>query len=423
LETFTIEGGRPLSGSLRIHGAKNAALPILAAAVLAEGQFHIYDVPHLRDIEVMLEILTALGAKVTHVDGCVSLDTTNIATSHVPDHLMGQMRSSIFLMGPLLARLGEVTVSRPGGCAIGERRIDLHLSGLTTLGAKAEEAEGYINFRAKQLRGTNIFLSFPSVGATENIMMAAVLAKGTTRICNAAREPEIIDLANFLNAMGARIHGAGTDTIEIEGVTRLRPVSYRVIPDRIVTGTHILAVGIAQGHVELTNTIPEHLTALIEVARSCGVEIKSHHGIMEVKCTTRPRGFDRIITSPFPGFPTDLQAQLMVFLSLARGTSVIKETVFEGRFKHVNELARMGASIYVDLGSAFIRGVSKLTGANVEATDLRAGAALVLAGLAAEGTTVVEQIHHIDRGYERLEQQLRQLGAGITRSGGNREIA
>lgn len=415
METFTIEGGKPLSGSLRIQGAKNAALPILAAAVLAEGQFHIYDVPHLKDIEVMQKILTDLGAKVNHSDGCVSLDTTSISHSHVPDDLMGQMRSSIFLMGPLLARFGEVTVSRPGGCAIGERRIDLHLAGLTALGAKIIEAEGYITFRAKQLRGANIFLSFPSVGATENIMMAAATAKGTTRICNAAREPEIVDLQNFLNAMGARVRGAGTDTVEIDGIPRLRPVSYRVIPDRIVTGTHLLAVGVTQGHIELTNTIPEHLTALIQIARSCGVEIKSRHDIMEVKCTVRPRAIDRIITAPFPGFPTDLQAQLMVFLSLARGTSVLKETVFEGRFKHVNELARMGASIHVDLGSAFIRGVGRLTGASVEATDLRAGAALVLAGLAADGKTIVEQIHHIDRGYERLEAQFQQLGAEISR--------
>jgi UDP-N-acetylglucosamine 1-carboxyvinyltransferase len=415
LETFAIEGGKPLSGSLRIQGAKNAALPILAAAILAEGQFYIYDVPFLKDIKVMLEILDSLGAKTKYQDGCVDLDTTSVCVPHIPDNLMSQMRSSIFLAGPLLARLGEVTISRPGGCDIGERRIDLHLSGLTALGAKMEESEGYITFRAKQLRGTNIFLSFPSVGATENIMMAAVLAKGTTRICNAAREPEIIDLQNFLNAMGARIRGAGTDTIEITGVPKLRSVSYRIIPDRIVTGTFLLAVGVAQGHVELTNTLPEHLTALIEVARSCGVEIKTRHDIMEIKSTSRPRAYDRIITSPFPGFPTDLQAQLMVFLSQARGTSVIKETIFEARFKHVNELARMGASIYVDLGSAIIRGVNKLTATSVEATDLRAGAALVLAGLAAEGTTTVNQIHHIDRGYERLEQQLKQLGANISR--------
>lgn len=415
METFAIEGGRPLSGSLRIQGAKNAALPILAAALLAEGQFYIYDVPHLKDIKVMLEILGSLGAKTKYQDGCVDLDTASVSVPLIPDNLMSQMRSSIFLAGPLLARLGEVTISRPGGCDIGERRIDLHLAGLTALGAKMEESEGYITFRAKQLRGTNIFLSFPSVGATENIMMAAVMAKGTTRICNAAREPEIIDLQNFLNAMGARIRGAGTDTIEITGVPKLRSVSYRIIPDRIVTGTFVLAAGVAQGHIELTNTLPEHLTALIEVARSCGVEIKTRHDIMEIKSTSRPRAYDRIITSPFPGFPTDLQAQLMVFLSQARGTSVIKETIFEARFKHVNELARMGASIYVDLGSAIIRGVSKLTATSVEATDLRAGAALVLAGLAAEGTTTVSQIHHIDRGYERLEQQLRQLGANISR--------
>ncbi|MFM1650505.1 UDP-N-acetylglucosamine 1-carboxyvinyltransferase [Brevibacillus sp. B_LB10_24] len=416
METFTIEGGRPLSGTLRIHGAKNAALPILAATVLAEGQFHIYDVPHLKDIDVMLQILTALGAKASHVDGCVSLDTTSISVTHVPDDLMGLMRSSIFLMGPLLSRFGEVTISRPGGCVIGERRIDLHLSGLTALGAKIEEVDGYTTFRTKQLRGNNIFLSFPSVGATENLMMAAVLAKGTTRICNAAREPEIVDLQSFLNAMGARVRGAGSDTIEIVGVPRLRTVSYRIIPDRIVTGTHVLAVGVAQGHIQLTNTMPEHLTALIEIARNCGVEIKTYHDIMEIKSTTRPRAIDRIITQPFPGFPTDLQAQMMVFLAQARGISMIKETIFEGRFKHVNELTRMGASIFVDLGTAFIRGVNKLYGAAVEATDLRAGAALVLAGLGAEGVTTIEQVHHIDRGYERLEWQLQQLGADIQRT-------
>jgi len=415
LETFAIEGGRPLSGTLRIQGAKNAALPILAAAVLAEGQFHIYDVPHLKDIEVMIKILQELGGKVSHFDNCVNLDSSSISVTHIPESLMGQMRSSIFLAGPLLARLGEVTISRPGGCLIGERRIDLHLSGLSALGAKIEESEGYITFKAKQLKGTKIFLTFPSVGATENIMMAAALARGTTLICNAAREPEIVDLQNFLNAMGARIRGAGSDTIEIDGVPRLRSVSYRVIPDRIVTGTHILAAGVAQGHVVLTNTIPEHLTSLIELVRSCGVEIKNHHDIMEIKSTSRPRGIERVITSPYPGFPTDLQAQMMVFLAQARGTSVIKETVFEGRFKHVNELARMGASIYVDLGTAFIRGVSKLSGTTVEATDLRAGAALVLAGLGAEGMTTVEQVHHIDRGYERIERQLQQLGANISR--------
>lgn len=414
MDTFTIEGGRPLSGTLRIHGAKNAALPILAATMLVEGQSYIYDVPHLKDIEVMIEILNSLGAKASHTDGCVSIETSSVSITHVPDDLMGQMRSSIFLMGPLLARFGEVTVSRPGGCAIGERRIDLHLTGLKALGAQIEEADGYITFRASKLQGTDIFLAFPSVGATENIMMAAVLAEGTTRIYNAAREPEIVDLQNFLNEMGARIYGAGTDTIEIEGVKKLRPVHYRIIPDRIVAGTHILAVGMAQGHIQLSNTNPRHLTALIEVARSCGVEIKYAHDIMEIKSTRRHRAIDRIITAPFPGFPTDLQAQMMAFLSVAKGTSVIKETVFEGRFKHVNELERMGASVYVDLGSAFIRGVDRLYGAKVEATDLRAGAALVLAGLAAEGTTIVDQIHHIERGYERLDQQLQQLGAAIS---------
>ncbi|AKF94394.1 UDP-N-acetylglucosamine 1-carboxyvinyltransferase [Brevibacillus laterosporus] len=415
MEAFAIEGGKPLSGTLRIHGAKNAALPILAATVLAEGQFHIYDVPHLKDIEVMLKILSEIGAKVSHEDHTVTVDTTDVNQTQVPEDLMGQMRSSIFLMGPLLARLGEVTISRPGGCAIGERRIDLHLSGLAALGAQYTDAEGYITFRSPALEGTKIFLTFPSVGATENIMMAAVLAKGTTRIYNAAREPEIIDLQNFLNSMGAKVRGAGTDTIEIDGVPRLRAISYRVIPDRIVTGTHLLAVGLSKGHIELSNTIPEHLTALVELVRGSGVEIKTYHDIMEIKNTSRPRAINRIMTSPYPGFPTDLQAQMMVFLSLADGTSLMKETVFEGRFKHVTELERMGASIFVDLGTAFIRGVDRFYGATVEATDLRAGAALVLAGLAAQGTTIVEQTQHIDRGYERIEKQLQQLGASISR--------
>ncbi|WP_232698386.1 UDP-N-acetylglucosamine 1-carboxyvinyltransferase [Brevibacillus daliensis] len=415
MEAFAIEGGKPLSGTLRIHGAKNAALPILAATVLAEGQFEIHDVPHLKDIEVMLKILSEIGAKVSHKEHCVSIDTSQIHETHVPDELMGQMRSSIFLMGPLLARFGEVTISRPGGCAIGERRIDLHLSGLTALGAEYVDAEGYITFRSKSLLGNKIFLTFPSVGATENLMMAAVLAEGTTSICNAAREPEIVDLQNFLNAMGAKVRGAGTDTIVIEGVPKLASVSYRVIPDRIVTGTHLLAVGIAKGHIELHNTVPDHVTALIEMIRGSGVEIKVRHDIMEIKNTSRPHPINRIMTSPYPGFPTDLQAQMMAYLSLANGTSLMKETVFEGRFKHVTELERMGASIYVDLGTAFIRGVDKFYGASVEASDLRAGAALVLAGLAAQGTTCVQQIHHIDRGYERIERQLQQLGASISR--------
>ncbi|GAB7387659.1 UDP-N-acetylglucosamine 1-carboxyvinyltransferase [Bacillaceae bacterium] len=414
--TFTIEGGVPLSGTLRIQGAKNAALPILAATVLAKGEHVLFDVPRLSDIRVMREILTSLGARVSHEDTTVCVDTTRLDSCRVPEDLMGQMRSSIFLMGPLLARFGEVTVSKPGGCAIGERRINLHLKGLEALGAKIVERNGYIHCTAPRLHGGRVLLDYPSVGATENIMMAAVKAKGTTVIINAAREPEIVDLQNFLNRMGARVRGAGTDTIEIEGVETLDAGSYRVIPDRIVAGTLLLAAAITGGEVTLTNVMPEHLQALIEVVRESGVEIATSRDIMRIKGVLRPKAVDKIVTAPFPGFPTDMQAQIMAYLSVADGTSIIKETVFDSRFKHVNELLRLGASIQVDLNSAFVRGVSKLFGARVEATDLRAGAALVLAGLAAEGTTVVEKIHHIDRGYDRLETQLAQLGANIKRT-------
>lgn len=415
MDKLVIEGGKPLSGTIVIQGAKNAALPILAASMLVEGKVTIDHVPRLLDIDVMLNILRELGCLAKHEEQTVLLDTSSLHSSHIPEALMRQMRSSIFLMGPLLARFGEVTIYQPGGCAIGERKIDLHLRGLEALGARIEEDGSRITCYADRLKGAEIHLDFPSVGATENIMMAAVLAEGLTTISNAAREPEIQDLMQFLNRMGAKIIGAGTDTITVEGVAKLTPCRYQVIPDRIVTGTVMVAAAVTRGQVTLLDTCPSHLTSLIHVLRRTGVQITVDGDIIKVGTASRPKSIDRIVTSPYPAFPTDLQSQIMVLLALADGVSVMKETIFEGRFKHVDELARMGADIRVDLSSAIIRGVSRLYGATVEATDLRAGAALVIAGLAAQGKTVVEQVHHIDRGYDQIETLFGRLGARITR--------
>ncbi|WP_248926600.1 UDP-N-acetylglucosamine 1-carboxyvinyltransferase [Paenibacillus hamazuiensis] len=415
MEKLVIEGGKPLSGTIKIHGAKNAALPILAASMMAPGTVTLVNVPDLSDIHVMLDILRALGCQAEQGTDTVRLNTSTAHSSHIPESLMSQMRSSIFLMGPLLARFGRVQVYQPGGCAIGERKIDLHLKGLQALGAEIEESGNTIVCTTNGLKGTEIVLDYPSVGATENIMMAACMAEGMTTISNAAREPEIQDLQNFLNVMGAEIIGAGTDTITIKGVTSLTPCVYRVIPDRIVAGTFMVAAAVTKGNVTLENVNPSHLTSVIHVLKRAGVQITIDGDIMNVSCLTRPRAVERIVTSPHPSFPTDLQSQIMVLLSLADGVSIVKETVFEGRFKHVDELSRMGADIRTDMNSAFIKGVHRLYGATVEATDLRAGAALVLAGLAAHGTTVVEQIHHIDRGYERIEKMLTHLGAQIHR--------
>lgn len=415
LDNLVIEGGNPLSGTIRIHGAKNAALPILAASLLAEGEVKIRNVPRLLDIEVMLDILRDLGCKARHQDTVVTVETAVATSSHIPETLMRKMRSSVFLMGPLLARFGEVQLYQPGGCAIGERKIDLHLRGLAALGAKIDEKGSRIICSARRLKGAEISLDFPSVGATENIMMAAVLAEGRTTIIGAAREPEIQDLQQFLNCMGAKVAGAGTDTLTIDGVSVLNGCDFEVIPDRIVTGTVMVAAAATRGEVTLENTQPGHLTSLIHVLRRAGVQIEVGNDIMKVGASKRPVAVERIVTSPFPAFPTDLQAQVMTLLALSDGVSVIKETIFEGRFKHVDELCRMGADIRVDLNNAFIRGVPQLYGTTVEATDLRAGAALVIAGLAAQGRTVVEHVHHIDRGYDRIEEMFRQIGGNITR--------
>ncbi len=412
---FIIDGGHRLNGSIRVHGSKNAALPILAAVVMAQGETVIKDVPRLDDVFVMLEILRSLGAKVAFHKNEVVIDPTFIHTTDVPEDLMKLMRSSIFLMGPLLARFQSVKISKPGGCTIGSRPIDFHLKGLRMLGAEIIERHGYIECRAERLQGGSIFLDFPSVGATENLLMASVLAEGETLIGNAAREPEIRDLAAFLNQLGARIEGAGEDTIVVHGVPKLQSTEFRVQPDRIVAGTLLIASAMTRGHVEIQNVRPTDLTAVIMKLQETGVQVKPNHDILEVRSQGMLKAVERLQTSPFPGFPTDLQAPFMSLLTVAKGTSIISETIFEDRFKHVSELQRMGASIKVDLRTAFIRGIPELTGAAVEATDLRAGAALVIAGLGAEGRTILDHVYHIDRGYEAMELQLRSLGAKILR--------
>ncbi|AHD06254.1 UDP-N-acetylglucosamine 1-carboxyvinyltransferase [Paenibacillus larvae] len=415
MEKLVIEGGRPLSGAIQIHGAKNAALPILAASLMASGVHTLHNVPELLDIEVMLSIVEALGCRVEQRGNTVTLDTTSIHSYHIPDDLMKLMRSSIFLMGPLLALFGSVQLYHPGGCAIGERKIDFHLRGLQELGVEIEESGNRIICKADRLQGADIMLDFPSVGATENLMMAAAMAEGVTTIFNAAREPEIQDLQHFLNKMGAEIIGAGTDTITIKGVQELRACSYRIIPDRIVAGTFLVAAAATKGTVSIEGANPVHLTSLMHVLKRTGAQLTVRDDLIQVSAPYRPKAVERIVTAPYPSFPTDLQSQIMVLLSLTDGHSIIKETIFEGRFKHVDELCRMGADIRVDLNSAFIHGVPRLYGATVEATDLRAGAALIIAGLAAHGTTVVEQVHHVDRGYDRIELMLKKLGAQIYR--------
>lgn len=417
MEKFVIKGGTPLSGKIRVQGAKNAALPIMAASLLAEGVHQIKDVPNLLDIEVMIKILEAIGAKVEFSNNVINVDTSNITSTKIPEILMSQMRSSIFLMGPLLARFGEVTISKPGGCAIGERKIDLHLKGLVELGATIEEFDGFYKCRTAGLIGTDIFLDYPSVGATENIMMAAVRAKGETRIENAAKEPEIVDLQNYLNKMGAKVNGAGTNLITIKGVERLNPSSYQVIPDRIVVGTLMAAVAIAGGRVEIENVIPEHVAIITDYLQRIGIEISIDNDIIIVQRDKNKgiKPISRIITSPYPGFPTDMQAQFMSLLVIADGVSIIEERVFDSRYKHVLELRKLGANIRIDEDVFILNGVEKLIATEVEATDLRAGAALILAGLAAQGITTVNHISHIDRGYENIEVLLQSIGANIAR--------
>lgn len=413
MEKFIVKGEVQLNGNIRVSGAKNAILPIMAATLLCSGVSIIHDIPYLRDIKVMQDILTLLGAKITREGSTLLIDTTNINEIEIPEHLMREMRASVFLMGPLLGKFNKVRLSYPGGCAIGPRPIDLHIKALEKIGARVKESFGFIEASADCLTGGEINFDYPSVGATENAMMASVLASGPTVIRNAAREPEIYDLQVFLNKMGAKITGAGTDTIRIYGSKKLSAVEHTVISDRIQAGTFLVAGAITRGDILVENIMPEHLFSVIDKLKDIGAQITTNNNSIRVKAGDL-RGVD-IKTLPYPGFPTDLQAPLLSLLTIAAGTSIITETIFENRFKHVDELIRMGAKIKVEGRTAIIRGMSKLTGAIVAATDLRAGGALVLAALAAEGTSEIENVYHIDRGYERLEEKLQILGATISR--------
>ncbi|MEW6424851.1 MAG: UDP-N-acetylglucosamine 1-carboxyvinyltransferase [Bacillota bacterium] len=414
MDRLMILGGTRLTGTARVNGSKNAGLPVLAACLLCPGQSVIKDVPRLQDITTMCDVLSSLGAKVSRDGPNITVDATNVYSVEVEEVLMRRMRASNLVLGPLLGRFREAKISQPGGCNIGSRPMNLHLKGLRALGVEIDEAFGYITARTKRLTGAEIQLDFPSVGATENIMMAAVLARGVTVIRNAAREPEVVDLQNFLNCLGAKITGAGTDLIRIEGVAELRPAEHQIIPDRIEAGTYLIAAAITGGEVTVANVIPEHLRALMAKLTETGAQIETGDDYVRVRGPERPQAVD-LKTMPHPGFPTDLQPQMMALLALAEGTSIITETIFENRFKHVSELRRMGAEIKVEGQTAIIKGKKKLHGAPVEASDLRAGAALVLAGLAAENGTLLEGVEHVDRGYERIEQNYNALGARIMR--------
>lgn len=416
MERLVVTGGVNLKGVVTVSGAKNAILPLLAACLLSESKIVLEGVPSLDDVCTMKEVMVSLGAQVKWQGDIMEIDPSGIVSVEVSPALMRKMRASNLVMGALLGRFGRVKASYPGGCTIGSRPMDLHLKGFMALGAEIKEDHGFIEAEASQLKGTEIHLDFPSVGATENIMMAASLAEGTTIIRNAAREPEIVDLQNFLNRLGAQIRGAGLDTIQIDGVRRLgREIVYRVIPDRIETGTFMIAAAITHGEILIKNTIPEHVEAVTAKLREAGVSITEEEDCIIVSAPRRWNAL-HLRTFPFPGFPTDMQPQMMIFLSLAKGTSIITENIFENRFQHVGEMRRMGAQIQVEGRSAVIKGVPRLTGAVVEATDLRAGAALVLGGLAAENTTVIEGVHHLDRGYDNLETRLQMLGAKIERT-------
>jgi UDP-N-acetylglucosamine 1-carboxyvinyltransferase len=413
MEKFIVEGEVQLAGCVKVNGAKNATLPLMAATLLCSGISVLHNVPDLRDIAMMQDILKLLGAKIRREGATLIIDTTGVSRVEVPEHLMREMRASVFLMGPLLGRFRAVRLSFPGGCAIGPRPINLHLKALEKIGAAINDRGGYIDARASRLTGGEINFDFPSVGATENAMMAAAVADGTTIIRNAAREPEVVDLQNLLVKMGAEITGAGTDTIVIHGVEGLKPAEHNIIPDRIEAGTFLVAGAITRGDVTIENVIPAHLFSIIDKLQEIGARVDASGNSVRIR-GGELRGVD-IKTLPFPGFPTDLQAPILAALTVAKGTSIITETIFENRFKHVDELGRMGAKIKVEGRTAIIRGVPKLSGAIVAAQDLRAGAALVLAALAAEGVSEIEQVYHIDRGYEALEERLRKLGASIRR--------
>jgi len=414
MDKLIIQGGRRLQGEVVISGAKNAALPIMVASLLAPGKSTLRNVPELMDVLTMGKLLSNLGAGVHYESGTVSIDAGQIAGHEAPYNLVKTMRASVLVLGPLLARKGIARVSLPGGCAIGARPINLHLMGLEKMGASIELDRGYVIARSKGLKGSVIYLDTPTVTGTENLMMAGSLARGTTVIENAAKEPEVIDLANALTSMGAMVRGAGESTIEVEGVETLKPLAYTIIPDRVETGTFMIMAGITGGNVLIKGCTPEHNDALITKLQEAGLVIEKRHDQLQVTGPERPLARD-IKTMPYPGFPTDMQAQFMALMSVAQGTSVLRETIFENRFMHVAELRRMGAEIETEGGVATVKGVRKLKGSEVMATDLRASASLIVAALAAEGKTTVHRVYHLDRGYEKVEEKLKGLGAIVER--------
>lgn len=417
MDKLIINGSKRLNGEITVQGAKNSALPILVATLLVNGTSVIHNCPKLSDVDATIKILRYLGCKVTREEHTVIVDSSSVEKCDVPDDLMREMRSSIVFLGGILGRMGKAVLSTPGGCEIGLRPIDLHLSSMKQFGAKITTEDGLITCSAEEngLVGTRITLSFPSVGATENIILAAVLAKGTTIVTNAAREPEISDLADFLNRCGAKIHGAGDSTITIEGVNRLNSTEHTVIPDRIVASTYMIATAVTNGKICLKDVIPAHIGPVIQPLREAGCDVVVSGRWVCLSSLPRLNRIKMIRTMPHPGFPTDVQAQIMALTTVADGTSVIVENIFESRFKHVGELLRFGANINLEGRMAVVEGVKKLHSANVKATDLRGGSAMIIAGLVANGTSEITEIHHIDRGYEEPEMVLNYLGADIKR--------
>jgi UDP-N-acetylglucosamine 1-carboxyvinyltransferase len=416
MDRLIITGGRPLNGEIRISGAKNAALPIIVSTLLADEPVTVCNIPHLNDITTTMELLGRMGVSITMGEKMdVEVDSSTICNFAAPYELVKTMRASILVLGPLLARYGKAEVSLPGGCAIGSRPVNLHIHGLELMGADISVEGGYIKAKSKRLHGAKIMMDLVTVTGTENLMMAAALADGRTIIENAAREPEVVDLANCLNSMGAQISGAGTDVITIEGVDRLHGTRYSVLPDRIETGTYLVAAAITGGNIKLKNTSPGHCDAITAKLEEAGAKIETGEDWISLDMQGRsPEAVD-IRTAPYPAFPTDMQAQFCALNAVAKGTGIITETVFENRFMHIQELQRMGADLALKGNTVVCNGVEKLTGAPVMATDLRASASLVLAGLVAEGDTAVDRIYHIDRGYECIEEKLQQLGAQIRR--------
>jgi UDP-N-acetylglucosamine 1-carboxyvinyltransferase len=415
MDRLIIRGANTLRGKVDIIGSKNAVLPIIAASLLAPGDQTVGRVPRLRDVVTMGRLLTHMGVRFTLENGSATIDSRKITRHEAPYDLVKTMRASVLVLGPLVARYGRARVSLPGGCAIGARPINLHLAGLRKMGASIELESGYVVAKAKRLRGASLYLDMPSVTGTENLMMAAVLASGTTVIENAAREPEVIDLSGCLKTMGARINGAGSSVIEIQGVDELRPLRmYEVIPDRIEAGTFMTIAGITGGDITLKGCRAEHLDALVMKLRDVGLTFEETKKGLRVRGPRRTSATD-VMTMPYPGFPTDMQAQFMALMCVAQGTSVVKETIFENRFMHVAELRRMGADISIEGGTATVRGVHRLKGAPLMATDLRASASLVVAALSADGDSTIHRIYHLDRGYENIDAKLRALGASVKR--------